>query len=132
MEKILLWFILTNGSGYIAPQEVLPADMICRQPGPVIGVLFDRPTNPRAVLWPDPVEVDMHCEVDISQRVAGLAHGDYHLATTIIAKTRNFGSPNDKPERYIGHDPHTSEHWQRSLTAPGMPGGPSNFRVRKQ
>ena len=121
MDFIIVWFIMTNGTGYIPPQDVRLTDMRCGIAGAVIGVLVDRPVNPTTALWPDPKIPDQHCEVDISQRVAGLPHGEYHLATTIVG--------NGKPESYIGHDPHTSTKWLRSLTSPGLPGAPTNFRV---
>lgn len=126
MGFVIVWFIMTNGSGYIPPQNVQPLQMSCGLAGAVVGVKVDRPVNPTRASWPDPRILGQHCEVDINQRVAGLAHGEYHLATTIVGKDYK---PGEKPESYIGHDPHTSDLWLRSLTSPGLPSKPTNFRI---
>ena len=128
MGLILVWFVMTNGSGYIEPLTVQRPQMRCGLAGEAIGVTVDRPVNPTLVRWPDPTVTGQHCEVDIGQRVAALAHGEYHLATTIVGKDVPFGTP---VEGYIGHDPHTSAKWLRSVTSPGLPGKPANFRVTK-
>lgn len=128
MDKVIVWFILTGGTGYIEPQEVTPAQMTCALPGTVVGVQIDKPVNPSLVLWPDPKTVGQHCRVDIAARVATLKPGEYHIATTIVAKTRYFGSKDDKPEPYIQHDPHTTANWRRGdANTPGKPG--PRFRV---
>lgn len=128
MDVILVWFIMSNGTGFIAPQHVDPAAMQCGLAGEVIGVTVDRAINPTLALWPDPRAPGQHCAVDISQRVAALAHGEYRLATTIVDKSRHFGDVTVY-ERFIPHDPHTSDPWLRSLTSPGLPGKPTNFRL---
>lgn len=125
MEFVVVWFILKGGIGFIPPQDVYPEHMNCGRAGARV-LSLDRPVNPTRVFWPDPLTPEQHCEVDISQRVASLAPGEYHIATTIIAKTRTFDAPT---QRYFGHDPHTTNQWARSLAAPGLPGSPLNFRV---
>lgn len=127
MAFVLLWFVMTLGiGGYIEPMKVMPADMHCGLPGVVVGVRVDRAVNPQRAYWPDPGFEDLHCELDIAQRIAALPHGEYHLATTIVDKLYPFGV---QPDRYIGHDPHTSDQWLRSAAAPGLPGLPTNFRI---
>lgn len=126
MELITIWFILVHSVGFIEPMRVYPADMVCGIDGAVVGVHVNRPVNPTQVTWPDPHVPGRHCEVDISKHVATLPLGEYHIATTIIAKTRDFGTP---PESYIPHDPHTSSQWIRSLSAPVTPGKPTQFRI---
>src|SRR5687767_15187809 len=93
MAYMLIWFIMANGSGYIAPQRVEFAEMKCGLDGPIAGGMqLDRLVNPRVVRWTDPKAADKHCDVDIAQRVAGLAHGSYHLATTVMGPdTVKFG-----------------------------------------
>ncbi len=51
MKLIIIWFILTNGSGYLPPMELLPTDASCGLPGAVVGVVVDRPVNPSTVTW---------------------------------------------------------------------------------
>lgn len=127
MELVIVWFVMTGGSGYIAPQDVRPAEMRCGLEGAVVGVKIDRVVNPTVVRWPDPKVVGQHCEVDISQRVNALSQGEYHIATTIVSKMYTFGV--GQPESYIGHDPHTSVAWMRDPHATGLPIRPSNLRV---
>lgn len=124
MDFLAIWFILSGGTGYTPPMEV--RNPPCGLPGLVVGVLVDRLVNPTAVMWPDPKVPDQHCRIDITQYMAGLTPGTYHIATTEMGKGLPFGTP---PEPYIGIDPHTSVAWTRQIGAGIVPGKPSNFRV---
>jgi hypothetical protein len=64
--------------------------------------------------------------VDIAAKVASLTPGEYHVATTIVTKPIRWDGPT---VGHIGHDPHTTDQWVRSLSAPGLPGAPLRFRV---
>jgi hypothetical protein len=128
MAYILIWFIMANGVGYIEPLRVEFADMKCGLEGTFPGIQLDRPVNPTRMRWADPKATGKHCEIDVAQRVAALAHGEYHVATTVIGADRKFGEVKEYDD-YTGPDPHTSDQWLRSITAPGLPGRPANFRV---
>lgn len=124
MDYVMLWFILVGGAGgYIPPMEVRAP--LCGQVGPAVGLAVDRDVNPQAAIWPDPQVPGLHCRVDIRERVAGLAPGEYHLATTEIGKLYPFGTA---PESYIHVDPHTSEDWVRQVGG-NEPRKPATFRV---
>lgn len=126
MEYVTLWFILTGGTGYIAPMEVRAPE--CGRPGLVVGLLVDRKVNPTTVYWPDPKTVGEHCRIDVRQRVAEMPLGVYHFATTEMGKARAWNEP---VEPYIGIDPHTSEEWTRApmdLEPPSV--APTGFRIR--
>lgn len=127
MDFVIVWFIMTGGSGYIPPQNVQQSEMRCGLDGEVIGVKIDRVVNPSMALWPDPQVPGKHCQVDISARVASLPQGEYHLGTTIVSKPIGFVSP--PPEPYIGHDPHTSVLWMRDPNPTGLPPRPANLRI---
>jgi hypothetical protein len=126
MAFVIVWFVMTGGAGYIAPLDVPPSEMRCGIDGAVIGVQLDRVVNPSMVRWPDPNVAGQHCQVDISARVATLAQGEYHIATTIVGKAYAWNEPVD---RYIGHDPHTSVVWMRDPNPTGLPLRPTNFRI---
>lgn len=126
MAYVIVWFILTNGSGYRPPLDV--KDPPCGIVGPIVGVQVDRLVNPTAVLWPDPKIVGAHCRVDIRDHVEGLAPGEYHVGTTIVAKEWIVaGSP---PEFYIGHDPHTSPLWMRQIGPSTNPARPAGLGIK--
>jgi hypothetical protein len=123
MPLLVVWFIMTNGTGYLAPQDVDAAALHCALAGAVpAGVSVDRPVNPLLARWPDPKSPEQHCAVDISLRVAALEPGEYWLATT------EMGQPFEGA-LFVGPDPHTSDPWLRSVTDPGLPGPPVNFRI---
>lgn len=117
IEFVYVWFILSNGVGYIEPQRV--ENPPCGIEGGVIGVQIDRVVNPTAVLWPDPLVTGKHCRTNISERVAGLVPGEYHIATTI------FSTPMSAEARllgglgYYGHDPHITGYWFRHIGETG-------------
>lgn len=124
MDYLILWFILTGaGSGRLEPMTIRAPQ--CGLPGVVVGLIVDRKINPTAAMWPDPKTVGEHCRVDISAKVAELAGGEYHLATTEMGKMRPFGS---KVDSYIGVDPHTSEPWIRAATGT-KPKKPAAVRI---
>lgn len=129
MAYVILWFILTNGSGYLEPLRVDPAMMRCGLAGAVTGVQLDRLVNPQTASWPDPYFPGVHCEVDISAKVASLVQGEYHVATTEVGVDVPFGTP---VPRYIGIDPHTSELWRRDGTVKPPTLAPANLRLRPQ
>lgn len=124
MDYVVLWFILTNGSGYLPPLDVKPAMMQCGLAGAVAGVHVDRLVNPTKAIWPDPYFPGVHCEVDISAHVASLKQGEYHNCTT------EMGNGSKVP--YIGIDPHCTELWRRdgSIVPPNV--APANLRMRGQ
>lgn len=123
---VLVWFILTNGGGYIEPQRVAPLDMSCGLDGAVVGVQVDSNVNPGFVTWPDPGIPDKHCRVSIAQRVSQLAPGEYHIATTEVPAVAAFGQADPSVPRI---DPHTTGLWQRSTTGILAPARTGAFRV---
>ena len=124
MDFVILWFILTNGSGYLAPMEVRLSDSIiqCDIDGTIIGVQVEKLENPNIVLWPDPKNLNKHCKIDISAMISALPIGEYHLATTTVG---TLGG-----ESYILHDPHTSVYWIKSNNNIGNIPGVINVRVQ--
>lgn len=125
MDFVILWFVLAAG-GYIAPMDVRSPQ--CGLSGLVVGILVDRVVNPTAVLWPDPQTVGEHCRVDVTDRVAGVAPGEYHFATTIVGKAVAFGV--ELPPRYQPHDPHTSVSWVRQVGPGTEPSKPATLQIR--
>lgn len=113
MHYIALYFIMTNATGYSPPMEFRSTDsaLVCGISGAIVGLQVNKLENPTIALWPDPHEVDKHCEADIASRVAESEVGEYHLATTEMGVSQGFGAP---PEIYIGIDPHTSVYWIKS------------------
>lgn len=105
MNYVVLYFILTNGFGFLEPMQIHYNDSIiqCNLPNAVIGLQIDKLENPTKALWPDPNDSSKHCEVNIAGKVSGLEEGEYHLATTVIGA-----------EPHIQIDPHTSRHWIKS------------------
>lgn len=126
MDYVVLWFILSGGTGYLPPMDV--RNPPCGIEGAIVGVVTDKPVNPTKVLWPDPYFPGTHCEIDIREKIATLAEGEYHLATTIMGRDVPFGTPIPP---YIQHDPHTSTDWVRSLSGAMSPTKPTTFRVIK-
>jgi len=103
MTSLALWFILTGGSGYLPPLNLLPADIHCGVTGAVApGLQINARENPSLALWRDPADATKHCEVNIAAKVNTLAMGEYHLATTVM------GTGN-----WVGPDPHTSVMFMR-------------------
>ena len=86
MTIVILWFVLSGGTGFIEPLNITPE--ACGRATNIPRLEPDREVNPRAARWAD-------CEVDIRAKVATLTPGVYHLAAT------GLGS-------YIPPDPHTS------------------------
>lgn len=86
MTLMVLWFILSGGSGYLAPMDITPA--ACGIAPRAARLVVDREVNPRTVRWDT-------CEVDVRAKVASLPDGQYHLAAT------GYG-------HYNAPDPHTS------------------------
>ncbi len=122
VNYILIYFILTGGFGYREPQRVDKIDMSCGLEGQIVGVQLDSLVNPSKVYWPDPSIPNMHCIVDISQRIIGLEQGEYHLATSLH---QNEKGP------YILHDPHTSVYFLRVNGTGVMPKKPGQIRIQK-
>lgn len=113
MDYILLWFVMTTGTGYVPPQEARAPQ--CGLAGPIAGIQVDRLVNPTEALWTDPKNAGQHCRTDISVRVKDLPEGEYHLATTEVNKVRSFGGT-AAAAPYLGIDPHTSAKWTRKGT----------------
>ena len=121
MTYVAIWFILTEGFGFIEPQYVHKADMSCGLPGIVIGVQLDSLVNPTKAYWVDPGFKDLHCVIDISARVQGLEQGEYEIATTIMD---GEGLP------YNYHDPHTSVKFLRVFPSGVVPKKPVQIRIQ--
>lgn len=123
---VLVWFVMTGGSGYIEPLQVRPLDMSCGLPGAVVGVAVDSVVNPQFVTWPDPGIASLHCRVSIAARVQALPPGEYHVATTHVAEARPWGDTT--PRVTFDIDPHTTPLWTRTNSnlpvAPHAPGSP--------
>ncbi len=125
MAYFVIWFILSDSpGGYIEPQEVQKTNMSCGLPGQIVGVQLNKLINPTKVLVPDPGIPNLHCEVDITERMVGLVQGTYHLATTIM------GDGTSTP--YIGHDPHTSDYFSRVNGTGKAPAKPSQLIIKGQ
>lgn len=105
---VTLWFIMTNGSGYLPPMEVRSGDSViqCNITGAIVGLQIDKLENPTKALWPDPYDTTKHCEVDISAKVNSLVDGEYHSCTT------QMGVIGVKSHNPI--DPHCSVYWIKS------------------
>lgn len=113
MEYFVIWFIMTNGTGYLPPLDVKfdSAIVKCDLPGNAVGVELNSLENPTRVKVVDPHDATKHCEVDIREKMLTLAVGEYHLAHTGMGKSYAW---NEKPERYNSPDPHTSVMFIRS------------------
>ncbi len=124
MDYIVLYFILTNGSGYLPPLDVHKINMVCGLAGKIIGVHVNSSINPTKAIWPDPGFEHMHCEINISNKVSSLEPGEYHLATT------EMGDGSGIP--YIGIDPHTSEFFTVVKVSQTVPSKPITLVVKGQ
>lgn len=124
MGAITLWFILTNGMGYLAPMEIPVEALACNFDGAVVGVQIDSRENPQIVSIPAPGNPAKHCRIDVGDRVVGLVEGEYHFATT------EMGDGSSKPFAIV--DPHTSVYWLKSNAPTGRPPQPTGFRLKGQ
>ncbi len=112
--SVVLWLIMTSGSGYIEPMTLDPARMRCGLPGVVVGVQVDRLEDPTVARWVDPQDPNAHCDVDVAARVAAMPMGEFHFATTHV-RAAGDAVP------YLSPDPHTSRLWMRSGRVPDPP-----------
>lgn len=133
MDYIILWFIMTNGSGYLPPMDVRPTDSViqCNISGAIVGVQVDKLENPTKVLWPDSQLADKHCEVDVAAKVAALENGEYHFCTTIMGKPIMPDNSHMKYV-YIQHDPHCSVYFLKSDAPMTVLGRPTNIKITGQ
>lgn len=125
LNYVAIYFILTDGFGYIPTQDVHKIDMSCGLPGVVVGITMDSRVNPTKAYWPDPGFPNLfHCVVDISQRVVGLQQGEYELATTDMGELED-------PLPFI-IDPHTSVKFLRVNGTGTLPKKPGTIRIQGQ